>query len=57
MAKRTTKRTIEVKVGEYETSTVEKTAFEALVERYKVQNPAKYEQKKAALEARLASLK
>jgi hypothetical protein len=51
------KKTIEVKVGEYTPSTVEKTEFEALIERYKVQNPAKYEQKKAALEARLASLK
>jgi hypothetical protein len=51
------KKTIEVKVGEFAPSTVEKTEYEALIERYKVQNPAKYEQKKAALEARLASLK
>lgn len=34
----------------------EKAAFAALVESYKIQNPVKYEQKKAAFEKKLASL-
>jgi len=33
-----------------------KAEFAALIERYKVQNPAKYELKKAALEAQLKGL-
>lgn len=32
-------------------------AFQALIEAYKAQNPVKYEQKKAALEDKLNSLK
>lgn len=51
------KKAIEVKVGEYGTETADKAEFAALIERYKVQNPAKYEQKKQALEARLAAMK
>lgn len=51
------KKAIEVKVGEYGKETTDKAEFAALIERYKVQNPAKYEQRKEALEARLASLK
>ena len=34
-----------------------KKDFEELIERYKVQNPAKYEQKKVALEQKLKNLK
>lgn len=34
-----------------------KEAFAALIEAYKKQNPAKYELKKAALEAELAGIK
>ena len=51
------KKAIEVRVGEYGTQTTDKAEFEALIERYKVQNPTKYEQKKGALEARLAAMK
>lgn len=34
-----------------------KAAFKALIERYKEQNPVKYELKEEALKAKLASLK
>lgn len=50
------RKTIEVKVGEYGKETTDKAEFAALIERYKVQNPIKYEQRKEALEARLASM-
>lgn len=50
------KRTIEVRVGEDVNTSLAKEQFALLIERYKVQNPAKYELKKDALEARLASM-
>ena len=55
-----TNPTIKVQMGAsvVEKSPAEKVAdFEALIERYKVQNPVKYEQKKDSLEKQLKDLK
>jgi sensor histidine kinase YesM len=50
------KKTIEVRIGEDANVSLAKEQFAQLIERYKVQNPVKYELKKEALEARLASM-
>lgn len=51
---------LDIKVGEVIEPVSHEQAvkdFEAVIEGYKVQNPAKYELKKDALEAQLAKLK
>lgn len=50
MAKEIKKETAEV------TTSDKKAKFEALIEKYKVQNPVKYAAKKAELEKKLAAL-
>lgn len=52
------KKGSKIDVAEYNTPASKNyEAYKALIEAYKAQNPAKYELKKAALEARLAALK
>ncbi len=53
------KRIIDIKLNQPEAPISRSEArenFKALIEAYKIQNPEKYEMKKARLEAKLASL-
>jgi len=40
-----------------EETSISKAEFKALIEKYKLQNPVKYEQKKVALEKQLNAMK
>lgn len=57
-AKRATApKAVEVKMNEPVKQSKDQKAFAELIERYKVQNPVKYQAKKEALEAQLKNLK